>query len=106
MGHAKHHAFPEDLQIISVYAKVLTHEARILIIKDLLQHSETTISHLNSILPLSRVSISQHMSFLKNIGLVSYREEHPNIYYFLNRNRLNSILFTVQNISLQLIKMS
>jgi len=68
--YAKTSAFETDLQELAKIAKVLSHPARLAILR-LLAESKTCISgDIAEQLPLSRTTVSQHLQELKKIGLI------------------------------------
>ena len=82
--HAKTVEFEADLQDLAVAAKLLSHPARIAIIK-LLAEKKTCISgDIANELPLSRTTVSQHLQELKNADLIRGEISGLNVNYCLN----------------------
>ena len=105
--HAKTIAFETDLQELATAAKLLSHPARIAIIK-LLAEKKTCISgDIANELPLSRATVCQHLQELKNADLIKGEINGLNVNYCLNVEKWTSVkaqfdnLFdiTIQNIT-------
>ena len=89
--HAKTSEFGTDLQDLAQAAKLLSHPARIAIIK-LLAEKKTCISgDIANELPLSRTTVSQHLQELKNAGLIRGDISGLNVNYCLNVERWTDI---------------
>lgn len=81
---AKTAAFDIDLQEIALYAKLLSHPARVAIVK-LLAERQTCISgDIANELPLSRATVSQHLQELKQAGLIKGEINGLNVNYCLD----------------------
>ncbi len=105
--YAKTVEFESDLQELAQAAKLLSHPARIAIIK-LLAEKKTCISgDIANELPLSRTTVSQHLQELKNVDLIRGELNGLNVNYCLNVDKWREIkakfecLFdiTIQNIN-------
>jgi predicted transcriptional regulator len=89
---AKTQKFDLDLQELSQFAKLLSHPARIAIIK-LLATKKTCISgDIANELPLSRTTVSQHLQELKNAGLIQGEINGLNVCYCIDAEKLNPII--------------
>lgn len=66
----KHELFEEDLQELALFAKVISHPARLAILKYLAETKSCISGDISEYLPLSRSTVSQHLSELKNRGLI------------------------------------
>jgi DNA-binding transcriptional ArsR family regulator len=88
---AKISSFNSDLQDIAHYAKLLSHPARVAIIK-LLAEKKTCISGDIALeLPLSRTTVSQHLQELKNAGLIKGEVSGLNVNYCLDFQKWKSL---------------
>ncbi|MGE0077435.1 MAG: ArsR/SmtB family transcription factor [Bacteroidales bacterium] len=66
----KSEVFDESLQELALFAKVVSHPARLAILK-FLAESKTCISgDISDYLPLSRTTVSQHIKELKELGII------------------------------------
>lgn len=68
--HAKTQDFDAEIRQLALYAKLLAHPARIAIIKLLAEKKCCISGDIALELPLSRATVCQHLSELKNAGLI------------------------------------
>lgn len=66
----KHELFEENLQELALFAKVVSHPARLAILKYLAETKSCISGDISEYLPLSRSTVSQHLTELKNRGLI------------------------------------
>lgn len=66
----KKELFEADLQEIAQFAKVISHPARLAILKYLSETKSCISGDISDYLPLSRSTVSQHLSELKSLGLI------------------------------------
>jgi DNA-binding transcriptional ArsR family regulator len=66
-----------------------------LAILTLLVRREFSVNLLAKEIGLSQSALSQHLTKLKEAGVVQYRREGQSIYYSCNSNAVKSILLTV-----------
>ena len=71
--------------------KVLVHPTRLAIL-DLLRDGEQCVCHLEAHLSLRQAYISQHLTILREAGLVGIRREGWNIYYKIMDDSILSVL--------------
>ena len=89
--HAKTAEFDSELQELALLAKLLSHPARIAIIK-LLAAQKTCISgDIANELPLSRATVCQHLQELKNAGLIKGEINGLNVNYCLNVEKWKAV---------------
>jgi ArsR family transcriptional regulator, arsenate/arsenite/antimonite-responsive transcriptional repressor len=89
--HAKTGEFDLELQELAQVAKLLSHPARIAIVK-LLATQKTCISGDIALeLPLSRATVCQHLQELKNAGLICGTISGLNVNYCLDMNKWRAI---------------
>lgn len=62
--------FDEDLQELAKFARVLSHPARLAILKYLAETKTCISGDISDQLPLSRTTISQHLKELRQMGLI------------------------------------
>jgi DNA-binding transcriptional ArsR family regulator len=62
--------FDTDLQDLAKFAKVLSHPARLAILKYLAETKTCISGDISDALPLSRTTVSQHLKELKEMGLI------------------------------------
>mgnify|MGYP003749411321 CR=1 FL=1 len=80
--------FSDNLQEIARICKVLSHPARLAIIKYLSDCKTCISGDISDHLPLSRSTVSQHLSELKEIGLILGTIDGLKINYCLDNERL------------------
>jgi DNA-binding transcriptional ArsR family regulator len=62
--------FDETLQELARFAKVISHPARLAILKYLAETKTCISGDISDYLPLSRTTVSQHLKELRDIGLI------------------------------------
>lgn len=72
-------------QKMARYAKALSHPVRIYVVQTLASQSCCYSGDLSEELPIAKSTLSQHLTELKNAGLVQGETEAPKIKYCLNR---------------------
>ena len=66
----KSEAFELELQELAKFSKVISHPARLAILKYLAETKTCISGDISGFLPLSRSTVSQHLKELKEIGLI------------------------------------
>lgn len=66
----KKELFDIDLQNLAVLGKVISHPARLAILKYLAETKTCISGDISDSLPLSRTTVSQHLKELKELGLI------------------------------------
>lgn len=79
----KREIFDTELQELAHLAKVISHPARLAILKHLAVTKTCISGDISDQLPLSRTTVSQHLKELKNIGLIHGEVEGLKINYCL-----------------------
>lgn len=88
----KQEVFDNELQELAVFAKVLSHPARLAILR-FLAESKTCISgDISDYLPLSRSTVSQHLKELRDMGLIHGEIDGLKINYCLCNSSINRYL--------------
>jgi DNA-binding transcriptional ArsR family regulator len=62
--------FDESLQELARFAKVISHPARLAILRYLAETQSCISGDISDYLPLSRTTVSQHLKELRDIGLI------------------------------------
>ena len=62
--------FDKDLQDLARFARVISHPARLAILKYLAETKTSISGDISEALPLSRTTVSQHLKELKDLGLI------------------------------------
>lgn len=66
----KKEVFDVDLQDLAKFAKVISHPARLAILKYLAETKQCISGDISDKLPLSRTTVSQHLKELRDAGLI------------------------------------
>jgi DNA-binding transcriptional ArsR family regulator len=66
----KSEKFDDQLQNLARFAKVISHPARLAILKYLAETKACISGDISDFLPLSRTTVSQHLKELRDIGLI------------------------------------
>ena len=96
MPQSKAHLFDSPEVEAAEVAKVLSHPARIAILKTLARRKECICGELVDVLPLAQATISQHLKELKAAGFISGEVDGPRSCYCLNRGALRAALELLQ----------
>lgn len=70
MGYKKTELFDNDLQDLAEIAKVMSHPARLAILRYLSKCKTCISGDISNEIPLSRTTVSQHLQELKRVGLI------------------------------------
>lgn len=70
---------------LAQFAKALGHPARIAILQFLSQRCECYFGHIEEELPIAKATVSQHLSALKEAGLIQGTIEGNKVRYCINR---------------------
>ncbi len=84
----KRERFDKDLQELSLFIKVLSHPARLAILKYLAKSGTCISGDISDIIPLSRTTVSQHLSQLKSMGFITGEIEGLKTNYCINSTRI------------------
>jgi DNA-binding transcriptional ArsR family regulator len=75
--------FDTDLQDLAKFAKVISHPARLAILKYLSETKTCISGDISDKLPLSRTTVSQHLKELRDFGMIHGEIEGVKINYCL-----------------------
>ncbi len=92
MAIAKTNEFTQQEQDLAAFAKVLSHPARIAIMKVLAEEKDCICGRIVEILPLAQATVSQHLKELKNAGLIKGTVEGPKSCYCINWDAMEKYL--------------
>lgn len=87
MTYTKATAFSFEQQEVARIAKVLSHPARIAILQHLAQAKTCISGDISSALPLSRTTVSQHLTELKNAGLIKGEIDGLTVCYCIDQEQ-------------------
>jgi len=85
----KKEVFDTDLQEIARFARVLSHPARLAIMKYLAETRTCISGDISDSIPLSRSTVSQHLKELRDIGLIHGEIDGLKINYCLCSDEIN-----------------
>jgi ArsR family transcriptional regulator len=88
----KSEKFDDSLQELAQFAKVISHPARLAILKYLAETKTCISGDITEYLPLSRTTVSQHLKELKNLGLIHGTVDGLKINYCLCSSSINDYL--------------
>ncbi|MGE4542246.1 MAG: ArsR/SmtB family transcription factor, partial [Bacteroidales bacterium] len=83
--------FNQQDQELALMAKALAHPARIAILDFLAQSSCCISGDISNEIPLSRTTVSQHLTELKKMGFIQGTVEGVKINYCLDNEKLKEI---------------
>ncbi|PTX59255.1 ArsR family transcriptional regulator [Kordia periserrulae] len=89
MGITKNHIFDEYQNETANITKVLGHPARIAIIQHISQHEYCNCNDLVEATGLAQPTVSQHLSEIKKIHLLTQKHQGKNIFYAIDLDVLN-----------------
>ena len=72
-------------ETLAGFAKALGHPARIAIMKFLAKQDTCYFGDIHEELPIAKATVSQHLSALKDAGLIQGEIETPKVKYCINR---------------------
>ncbi len=84
MAIHKREEFNAKEQSLAVFAKAISHPARIAILNVLAKKNECICGEIVEILPLAQSTVSQHLKELKNAGLIDGAIDGPRSCYCIN----------------------
>jgi DNA-binding transcriptional ArsR family regulator len=76
--------FDRELRELASFSKVISHPARLAILKYLSESKACISGDISGYIPLSRTTVSQHLKELRNAGLIQGDIEGTRINYCLN----------------------
>ena len=104
MSKVKPEEFDKKVKELAELAKALAHPARIKILQILTQKNKCITGELVDLLPLSQSTVSQHLSELKKVGLISGEIDGPKTCYCVNnaymeevKNKFQKLFTTICN---------
>lgn len=77
--------FTPEQERLARLAKAMGHPTRIAILEFLSQRDECFFGEIHEVLPVSKPTVSQHLSELKDAGLIQGTIQPPKVRYCLNR---------------------
>ncbi len=90
----------EDERVYELQAEVykaLSNPTRLMILS-CLGEGEKTVSEIVSCLKLSKSNVSQHLGYMKAIGLLCSRKEGRKVYYYVSDKRLLKAMESIKQV--------
>ncbi len=84
--------FDEELQELALFARAISHPARLAILKYLAETKTCISGDISDNLPLSRTTVSQHLKELKTLGLIHGEIDGLKVNYCLCSDKINDYL--------------
>jgi ArsR family transcriptional regulator len=81
--------FDKDLRELAAFSRVISHPARLAILKYLSESKACISGDISGYIPLSRTTVSQHLKELRNAGLIQGDIEGTRINYCLNSSEID-----------------
>ncbi|HZL08918.1 MAG TPA: metalloregulator ArsR/SmtB family transcription factor [Prolixibacteraceae bacterium] len=88
----KSEKFEESLQELAQFAKVISHPARLSILKYLSETKTCISGDISDNLPLSRTTVSQHLKELRDMGLIHGEIDGLKINYCLCHSNIEKYM--------------
>lgn len=88
MAFSKKSKFSDEIIQLADFSRILSHPARIVILKTIAEKGGCICSSLVDILPLAQSTVSQHLKELAKAGLIRGTIEGPKICYCVNWEKL------------------
>jgi len=80
--------FDNDLRELASFSRVISHPARLAILKYLAESKSCVSGNISDFIPLSRTTVSQHLKELRNSGLIQGEIEGTRINYCLDNSEI------------------
>ena len=98
----KTEAFEPELQELANFAKVISHPARLAILKYLAETKTCISGDISDVIPLSRTTVSQHLKELRDIGLIHGEIDGLKINYCLCSSTISEKLLLFETFFAQI----
>lgn len=89
--------FDESLQELAKFAKVISHPARLAILKYLAETKTCMSGDISDFLPLGRTTVSQHLKELREMGLIQGDIDGLKINYCLKPDGIGRFMGLIDN---------
>ncbi|MFA5431588.1 MAG: winged helix-turn-helix domain-containing protein [Candidatus Paceibacterota bacterium] len=77
--------YTKEEEQIAVFSKALSHPTRVAILNFLASLDTCYFGEINNELSISKATVSQHLTELKNAGLIQGTIEYPKVKYCINK---------------------
>ncbi len=103
MGQNKKNIFREDDVLLAEFARVLSHPARIAILRHLAEKNTCICGEIVDILPLAQSTVSQHLKELKKAGLIAGEIDGPRSCYCINKEKYNEMITLLNSLNTDIV---
>lgn len=90
----------EQIESIAAMLKTMSHPIRLKILC-LLQDKEMTVGDIREEVKTTNANVSQHLSILRNQGIIGYRKDANFIYNRISDTRVLELMQTMRNLYCQ-----
>lgn len=80
-----------DADDLARMCKALAHPARVQLLRHLIDYGDCYFGSLTDVLPLAPSTVSQHVSILKEAGLIEGSSDAQRVCYCVNKKRLQEL---------------
>jgi ArsR family transcriptional regulator len=87
-----------DVDDLARMCKALAHPARLQLLRHLIDYGECYFGSLADVLPLAPSTISQHVTILKEAGLIEGSSDVQRVCYCINQARLQQLKLAIGNL--------
>lgn len=77
--------YTQEEEQLARFAKALGHPARIAVLKFLASQDSCFFGDIHEVLPIAKATVSQHLSELKDAGLIQGEIQPPRVKYCINK---------------------
>ena len=103
MGQNKKNIFRKDDVLLAEFARVLSHPARIAILRHLAEKNTCICGEIVDILPLAQSTVSQQLKELKNAGLIAGEIDGPRSCYCINKDKYNEMIKLLNSLNTDIV---
>ena len=88
----------EGAQQAANFLRLVSNENRLLILCLLIQHKELSAGAINEHLALSQPALSQHLSKMREEGLITFRRDAQTLYYRVENPQVKKLVSALKTI--------
>lgn len=81
--------YTSEEELLARFAKAFGHPARLAILRFLATQENCFFGDIHEVLPIAKATVSQHLSELKNAGLIQGEIQPPKVKYCINQENWN-----------------
>lgn len=87
-----------NAQKVSSILKAIGNDKRLLLLCKIVEHGEVTAGSLVGIAGLSQSAMSQHLSKMRDEGIITFRRDSQTLWYRLADNRIEELIMTLHRL--------